>query len=611
MFRPSAPRRIAAIVLSALAIGSPGAHAADPQPYAVTIASSGDSALDAAVKDSATLLSLKDKVPVGGFALAQRARDDADRFQTALRAFGYYDGTVAITIAGRPLDDPSLPDAIDHAPAAPPVPVAVTIQPGPLFHLGQITIQGTLPPGLTPDLGIRQGQVAKAADVLAARDKLLAALREASYPLAQVVLPQAVLHRDSQTIDVTLQADPGRRANLGAIRIEGLVDVKEDFVRRRLLLQPRQPFKPSAIEKAREDLLATGVFTSVEIVPDQQLDANGDLPLLVRVAERKKHAVEVGISYSTDLGAGLTFGWHDRDLFGRAEQLNLTGSVQFGGDALKGFSGQLGAQFIKPDFLARDRQLEVSLSAVRQDLIAYLQSALIQKVGITRKLSDHWSVSLGLLGEEESITQEEITRPYEFVGVPATLKFDSTNSLLDPIQGLRATLSVTPTWSFAHPGGFYTISQLAGSGYVDVSGNGRSVIALRGLVAVVNGAGVFGLPPDQRLYAGGSATVRGYRYQSVGPKFPDDKPTGGTAASAMGIEYRQRFLENWGAAVFLDAGQVSANGAPFASNWKAGAGIGARYYTSFGPIRLDVAVPLNRSHGDDAFELYIGIGQAF
>jgi translocation and assembly module TamA len=611
MFRPSAPRRIAATTLLALVIGTPTADAADPQPYTVTIASSGDGALDTAVKDSATLLSLKDKTQVGGFALAQRARDDADRFQTALRAFGYYAGTVAITIAGRPLEDPALPDAVDQAPAAPPVPVAVTIQPGPLFHLGQITIQGTLPPGLTPDLGIRSGQVAKAAEVLAARDKLLAELREASYPLAQVVLPQAVLHRDSHTIDVTLQADPGRRANLGAIRVEGLADVKEDFVRHRLLLQPGQPFKPSAIEKAREDLLATGVFTSVEIVPDQQLDASGALPLLVRVAERKKHAVEVGVSYSTDLGAGLTFGWHDRNLFGRAEQLNLTGSVQFGGDALNGFSGQLGIQFIKPDFLARDQSLEVSLSAVRQDLIAYTQSALIQRVGITRKLSDHWSVSLGLLGEEEEITQEKVTRPYRFVGVPAALKYDSTNSLLDPTNGLRAALSITPTWSFVNPGGFYTISQLSGSGYVDVSGNGRSVIALRGLVAVVGGAGVFDLPPDQRLYAGGSATVRGYRYQSVGPQFPDGKPTGGTAASAVGVEFRQRILESWGAVVFVDAGQATANGTPFSSHWKAGAGIGARYYTSFGPIRLDVAVPVNRSHGDDRFELYIGIGQAF
>jgi len=122
---------------------------------------------------------------------------------------------------------------------------------------------------------------------------------------------------------------------------------------------------------------------------------------------------------------------------------------------------------------------------------------------------------------------------------------------------------------------------------------------------------VFSLPPDQRFYAGGSATVRGFRYQSVGPQFPDGKPTGGTAVSAGSVEFRQRILDSYGVVAFVDAGQVTANGAPFTSSWRVGAGIGARYYTSIGPIRLDVAIPLNREPHGDAFELYIGIGQAF
>jgi translocation and assembly module TamA len=137
------------------------------------------------------------------------------------------------------------------------------------------------------------------------------------------------------------------------------------------------------------------------------------------------------------------------------------------------------------------------------------------------------------------------------------------------------------------------------------------VLALRGLMGKVFGAGVFTLPPDQRFYAGGSATVRGFRYQSVGPQFADGKPTGGNAISAGTIEFRQRILESYGVVGFVDAGQVTANGSPFSGTWRVGAGIGARYYTSFGPIRLDVAVPLNRQPHGDAFELYIGIGQAF
>ena len=155
------------------------------------------------------------------------------------------------------------------------------------------------------------------------------------------------------------------------------------------------------------------------------------------------------------------------------------------------------------------------------------------------------------------------------------------------------------------------VAALVGASGVHVGQDDLGVEAARGLVGQASGVGVFGIPPDQRFYAGGSATVRGYRYQTLGPQFPDEKPTGGTAISTGTVELRQRILGNYGVVGFVDVGQVSANGAPFTSNWHAGTGVGARYYTPIGPIRLDVAVPLDKLPGGDSFELYIGIGQAF
>jgi translocation and assembly module TamA len=321
--------------------------------------------------------------------------------------------------------------------------------------------------------------------------------------------------------------------------------------------------------------------------------------------------VDFGLGYSTDLGANFTAGWHDRNLFGNAEQLNLTASYQAGGDAVVHPGYQASAQFLKPDFLARDQQLELDLTAVKQDLQAYDQTALLEKIALNRKLSPHWTVSLGLSGEQESILQEDVTRHYNLVGIPASLKYDSTNSMLDPTQGIRAAVMLTPTESLGTPNATFLLAQVSGSTYLDFFDNGRSVLALRGLVGQASGVGVFDIPPDQRFYAGGSATVRGYRYQTLGPQFPDEKPTGGTAISTATVELRQRILGNYGVVGFVDVGQVSANGAPFSSEWHAGAGVGARYYTSIGPIRLDVAVPLNKLPGGDSFELYIGIGQAF
>jgi translocation and assembly module TamA len=583
--------------------------AADPQPYAVKLAPTGNSALDSALHDTSSLISLQKTAPVGGFALTERARQDLDRFTTALHSYGYYKGRVVLTIDGRNLGDPGLADAIDHAPAAPAMPVEVRFDLGPQFHLGHVVIDGTVPPDARAKLGLEPGQPVQAAQVLAARIRLLTAIRDDGYPLAAVDMPPATLRPADNALDVRFIATSGPQAKFGAITITGLKNMHESYVRRRLLLHPGEQFSPSAIEKARQDLASIGVFSVVRIEPADHLDAEGRLPLTVNVTERPLHAIDAGIAYSTDVGVNFNLGWHDRNLFGNAEQLNLTAMMQLGGDAVTRPGYLFGAQFIKPDFLRRDQALEIDLGAVDQSLKAYDQDAVTQKIALDRKLSPLWTASVGVSGEQEAITQEGERRHYDLIGLPLSLKFDSTNNLLDPTKGIRATFSVTPTESLGNSN--FVIFQAAGSTYLDLSGTGRSVVALRGLVGEVPGVGTFALPPDQRFYAGGSATVRGYRYQSVGPAFADGNPTGGTAVSAGTVEFRQRILGNYGAVAFVDAGQVSANGVPFTNTWRFGAGIGARYYTSIGPIRLDVAVPLNREQGGDGFELYIGIGQAF
>jgi translocation and assembly module TamA len=134
---------------------------------------------------------------------------------------------------------------------------------------------------------------------------------------------------------------------------------------------------------------------------------------------------------------------------------------------------------------------------------------------------------------------------------------------------------------------------------------------LRGLVGSILGGSNLEVPPDQRLYAGGSATVRGYDYQSIGPQFPDGNPIGAKSVDAATVEFRQRIGDEWGAVAFVDAGQASADGAPFTGEVRVGAGVGARYYTPIGAVRADVAVPLMRGPGDAAFEIYVGLGQAF
>jgi translocation and assembly module TamA len=552
--------------------------------------------------------------------LILRAKGDVDRFDTVLRGFGFYDGQVAVTIDGRPLDDPTLAQNLSTLPEGKSAEVKVTIQTGPLYHLGRITIDGAVPPDALAKLSLAEGQPAVASEALAAGARLLAAMREDGYALATVDPPDATQDTPHHTIDVTFKAAEGRRAVIGSIGFTGLTAVNEDFVRHRLLVHPGQLYQPSKIDEARQDLAAIAVFSSVSVSAGTSIAPDGSIPITYTFQERPSHAIGVTGAYSTDLGGSLTTTWSDRNLFGNAEQLNLSAAgTGLGGSAVKGLGYDISAQFLKPDFLQRDQTLEFDAAALKQDLEAYNQQAVSVGGALRRKLSPLWTVSVGLTAEQETIAQEGVTRDYTLLAVPVTAKYDGTglaNPLTDPTHGSRVSFTVTPTLSLSGKTSTFAILQATGSTYFDIGHywfgtDGRSVLALRGLIGSVEGAGQFELPPDQRFYGGGSATVRGFKYQSIGPLFPDNNPIGGTAIDAETVEFRQRLFAAFGLATFADAGQVSATNAPFGGTLRVGTGVGVRYYTPIGPVRLDVAVPLNRPPGGDRFEVYLGLGQAF
>jgi translocation and assembly module TamA len=589
-----------------------GGFAADPQPYAVTLEPTNQGPLDQALQASSNLIGLREKAPVGPFALVFRARDDQARLETALNSYGYYGGKVTIRIAGRTLDDPGLPAALDAATGE--VPVTIGVATGPLFHLRRVALEGAPTPAARDALKLKPGDPAVAAEVLAAQGRMLEALRDEGHALAKVSTPTATLAPDAQALDISYDVKPGPRVDLGPITVGGLDRVEESYVRRRLLVHQGERFNPARIEKAREDLAQTGVFSTVRIQAPEQLDPAGQLPLTVDVIERPRHVVGFNAAFSTDLGftAGVT--WSHRNLFGQAERLDLGAAItQLGGSASRGAGYNVTAALTKPDLFVRDQDLIFNLQGIKENLEAYDRTAVLGGVTLRRKLSETWTVSAGLQAQQSRIAQEGITRDYTLLQTPLAVRYDSTGkeSLLDPTHGIKASATITPTASLGQNGTDFLILQTTGSTYFDLGEPGRSVLALRGTLASVQGATTFELPPDQRLYAGGSATVRGYKYQSISPKFPDGRPTGGTSLAAYTVEFRQRILESWGAAVFVDAGQVGAGSSPLSGNLRAGAGAGARYYSPIGPIRVDVAVPLNKQRGDDTFELYIGIGQAF
>jgi translocation and assembly module TamA len=444
-------------------------------------------------------------------------------------------------------------------------------------------------------------------------------LQEEGYALAKVDPPIAYADDNKHVIDVLYKAEPGPKVGIGPIAINGLKKVHEGVVRDAITVGPGQTYQPTKIEEARQSILSLGVFSSVGVHAADEQDASGNIPLTFDVTERKMHAVSVTAAYSTDLGASLSGSWSHRNLFGNAEQLNLSAAVNgVGGSATNSLGYNATAQFLKPMFWARNQTLEVDIGALKQSLEAYDQTVESGAVYLKRKFSVLWSGSAGLTGERDQVEQEGISRTYDLISLPVTVGYDSTGLtgiLEDPTRGVRATFSIIPTLPFNHASPFVTL-QAAGSAYIDASDwtdqkPGRSVIAVRGLVASIQGAGQFDLPPDRRLYVGGSGTVRGYKYQSIGPLFPSGNPQGTTSADAASVEFRQRIGDDLGFAVFADAGQASTTGVPFTGTPFLGVGAGVRYYTSIGPIRADVAIPLSRQASGDAFEIYIGLGQSF
>ena len=597
--------------------------AAEAQSYELSFPKTGNKALDTALRASSQLESLRQKGPVEPLALVLRAQQDVARLETVLQSFGYYQSRVVITIDGRPLDDPALPDAIAALPAEGKAAVVVSADLGPLYRIGEVKLKGNVPEGMRERLGIAPGAPAVAADVLAGRDRLLSALLEEGHALARVEPPVAYENPAQRVLDLTFEVDAGPRVDLGEIRITGLREVDEAFVRNRLLVHPGERFSPGRIERARQNLLSVGVFSGVTARADDRLDASGRLALTFDVQERPRRVLGLSAAYSTDLGASVGASWSHRNLFGKAEQLNLSASViNIGGSAATDIGYNLSGQFIKPDFRRRDQSLELKLGALKQSLDAYDQTAILGGVALTRKLTPTWTGSVGLSPIQERITQQGVTRDFTLLGIPVGLRYDSTgraNPLEDPTRGVIGNATLTPTFSFA--GGdasnaFFTLMQASAATYLDLARLNlaplaRSVIAIRAMVGTAFGAEQFDLPPDQRFYGGGSATVRGFRYQSIGPRFDDGKPSGGTSIDAASIEFRQRLFGDFGAVAFVDAGHVSASGGPFQGKLHVGAGVGVRYYTAIGPLRVDVAVPATDVPDNDRYQLYIGLGQAF
>ncbi|MDJ0388161.1 autotransporter assembly complex family protein [Roseomonas sp. E05] len=592
----------------------PGGEAEDASTveYTVELPDTDDDSLDDAVRRASALEQLRERAPVDAFGLVSRALADRDNMRDALRSEGYYGGTADITVAGEPPDTPGLADRLTSHEG--PIPLAITVDHGPQYRLDSITAEAKSPGASLAEagpVGLEKGSPARAQPIIDAQNQMASRLKDAGHPFVDISRRVTVDH-DTHTMQVAFTVDAGPRAEFARPGVTGEERTDSDLVSRVVRPLEGKVYSEEEIEKKRQDLLSLGVFSTVRARAADRLNEEGRLPVTYTVLERPLHAIGFSAAYETRYGPTFSTYWEHRNLFGGAERLRLEAEVnRFGttGDT-SDTGGKLEASLRTPWFAGRNQTLTLDVAALRERLDAYDRDAFTFGALVERKVSPKLTVTLGPQIEFSRVTQDEVTTNYQLFGLLGQLAWSDVDSPLNPSRGLRAAFLVNPIYSLGE-GNVFTRLRGEVSTYYDITGDKGSILALRGAVGSIVGASFGGVPPDKRFYAGGGGSVRGYDYQSIGPRTADDEPAGGLSLIEGTVELRQRVSGPWGMAAFVDAGSVTRDPTPDFSNLKFGAGLGVRYLTGIGPIRADFAVPLNKERGDAAFGFYVGIGQAF
>ena len=571
--------------------------------YETTISGASDSDLANLLDKVSELKTLEDRLPASEEALRRRADRDLGRLSDAARSLGYWDAQFHY----------DLDSAVE------PQKVTVKVTPGPLYHVASVAVLGPdgrplpIPPN-APPLPLKPGDPARTAPVVAAESGLLAAFGDSGHPFAKIDSRQVVIDHRSHTMEVTYKLIPGPAMRFGEVSINGLKTLNPGYVERRLRWRRGEAYNAATVEETRRALIESGLFSTVQITPTADSREPGSAQMTIDATERPHRTVGAGVGYNTSQGAAARVFWENRNLFGNAEYLKLSAT---GGQQVYGVN----ANFRRPDFLVTDQDFLATAEIADDTPVAYHSRRALATAGVERRFGRLWTG--GVLLEAEKANDEQLanvstntsaqrTQRYTLFGIPAYLKLDTTDNLLSPTRGWRAQLSVTPAHIFSTPSATYVTSLLSASTYWKVDANGRAILAGKAALGTLDGAPLASLPADQRIYVGGGGTIRPYGYQMAGQLAPNNDPIGGRSSLVLNFESRVKITDTIGVVPFVDAGSYYESSVPqLGHRLFYGVGLGLRYYTPFGPLRLDLATPLYKRNADSWVQVYVSLGEAF
>ncbi|MDY0008985.1 MAG: BamA/TamA family outer membrane protein [Bdellovibrionales bacterium] len=540
---------------------------------------------------------LKNK-PLSVEGLERRAADDVLRLRDTMIGHAYYGADIKYKLEG------------DAAPYT----VTLDVQTGPKFTIGSYDIEWrdkagrkiTAPAGIDAKRVLRKvvGQDATPEEILERERQLLDVLKQNGYPMPEVFERKAVIDHATQKAAVTLAVGSGTRADFGAIGVSGHEAVQEDFIRRRIGWQQGDTFNIDKVVNTRRKMLNTGLFSTVDITLDAKPGAR-TVPAEIKLVERKARTIGAGLSYSTSRSIEGKIFWEHRNLAGGGEKLRVeadAGLDRYG----------LGAALTKPDFGGTiKRSLQFKTGFRQEFLDAYDKTSYSAAAGLSHDFNGKLSATLG--GGLEFSQVKEKNKPerdFLLLSLPMGLKYDTTTDALDPTKGMRAAANVTPYMAINQSQETFTTADVSFSHYWPINEE-KIVFANRVKIGAIFGENAAAIPADKRLYSGGGGSVRGYGYQLISPLDANDDPTGGRFQVEVGSEVRFRVTDNIGIVPFVEGGRVTEDIGGSDEKFLWAAGIGVRYYTAVGPVRADIAVPINGRDKDDTFQLYFSLGQAF
>lgn len=558
--------------------------------YRVRFADVPERGLNSTLRGHSETYALRDRPPPTDGLLLWRAQQDLPALRDVLRSAGYF-GAQPVALL-----ETSVPRR-----------VVFQLRPGPRYRLGDVELAAP-DPALIPrlrNMGWSRGMPARAAALLDAEQEWLAYARARGYPFARYAARTYTPDHDARLLHVRLELDPGPAAVWGETSITGLVRVREGFIRGELELDPGEPFHPARLDETRARLIRLGLFSSVSLTHADHLEEDGRLPVALTLRERRPRTISTGVRYTTDEGAGARVEWEHRNLGGRAERLRLTGDA---GESLRA----LEARLTMPQFGRPRQRLILTSRAAEENPEAYNS----RNVRASALLEQEWRQVFwtrgGLAFRLSDVGQFEEDENFAFLSLPAGFEWNTSRDLLDPRSGFRLVGRAEPFYDLERKNRGFLKTSATLNRYQRLTRDRSWILAGRVTAGSITGAGAERVPADERFYAGGGGSVRGYAYQSLGP-LRDDDPLGGRSLLEVSGEVRAQVSETLGFVLFLDGGTVYEATVPdFDEPFRWGTGIGLRYFTTVGPLRADLAFPLDRREGiDKSVQFYLSLGQAF